>query len=186
MGERKESFKLIKNEILRYYQNKKAVDAHKRRIEGLCRRLNEIEQDLEGCNFRRHFETDIKGVAYDGVTVSGGMKESFMEREIERIYRDLEREKVETENQIIMAKNTIGRLERDCAAMEVCLGMLDEEKRNILDMKYAGGKKHYQIAAALNMSESSVNRGLREICGEIAAAMEEERSGEGVFVKSVV
>ena len=35
MGERKESFKLIKNEILRYYQNKKAVDAHKRRIEGI-------------------------------------------------------------------------------------------------------------------------------------------------------
>ena len=51
MGERKESFKLIKNEILRYYQNKKAVDAHKRRIEGLCRRLNGIQQDLEGCNF---------------------------------------------------------------------------------------------------------------------------------------
>lgn len=158
----------IKKEIRRYYQNKKAIEVQKKRLEKLYARLEVIQDDINSSNMRHNFKADVPGVSYDRVIVSGGgLPTSFMEKEIERIYRELEQSYKNTENEILRTKGLIRKLEEDSGDMDFYLSMLSEESKSILDMKYKEKKSLYQIAQAVCMSEATISRVLKDIFMDI-------------------
>ena len=140
----------IKKEIRRYYQNKKAIEVQKKRLEKLYARLEAIQDDINSSNMRHNFKADVPGVSYDRVIVSGGgLPTSFMEKEILR------------------TKGLIRKLEEDSGDMDFYLSMLSEESKSILDMKYKEKKSLYQIAQAVCMSEATISRVLKDIFMDI-------------------
>lgn len=163
----------IKKEIWKYYQNKKAIEGQKNRLGRLHAKLKSIQNDINNPSFNHSFKTDLKGVSYDSIIVSGGsLPSSCMDREIEHIYQELERDYKNTENEILRTKALIRKLEDECSDMDFYIGMLSDECNKILDMKYRKKKSLYQISAAMNMSEATVSRTLSDIMRDISKIKE--------------
>ena len=95
------------------------------------------------------------------------MPSSCMDREIEHIYQGLEMDYKNTESEILRTKALIRKLEDECGDMEFYLGMLSDECKCMVDMKYRQKKSHYQIADELNLSEATVCRLFRDIYSDI-------------------
>ena len=157
-----------KKEIEKYYRNKKAIEGQNKRLERLYTRLKAIQEDINSPNLKHSFRTDVRGVSYDSVIVSGGsLPSSCMDREIEHIYQGLEMDYKNTESEILRTKALIRKLEDECGDMEFYLGMLSDECKCMVDMKYRQKKSHYQIADELNLSEATVCRLFRDIYSDI-------------------
>ena len=86
-----------------------------------------------------------------------------MERELEQIYLRLEKEKAETELEILETNMLIRRLENDNYEIERCIRLLGIEYRNILESKFKRHKSLTQISFEANMSKSNVARALYDI-----------------------
>ncbi len=159
-----ENINVIKSEIKKYYQNIKAIEEQNRRLERLNANLKSIADDINNPRFNHSLNTDVKAVRYDEIIVKcGALPSSSMDREIESIYNNLEKEYKNTEEEILQTKALIRKLENENDEMNFYISMLSADYKNILNLKYGQKKSIYQIAYIINISEATVSRYLNSI-----------------------
>ncbi len=163
----RQDIKDLKNKISLYYDNQKRIKIYKEKLDILNQKSKEIETEITGLNLQENLRTDIYGVNYDRIIVNGGKKESFVEREIERIYKKFEEELEELQNDIVVTKETIRRLEKANLDMMCHISQLNEFQQKILELRYKDKKRIYEVAGLLNMSETSINHNIKLICESI-------------------
>ena len=159
-----ENIRLIKSRIEKYYQNCKNIEWQTEHLNRLSIRLEKIQNDINSPQFNFCLNIDIKAVSYDGIAIQGSsLISSGVERELEQIYLRLEKEKAETELEILETNMLIRRLENDNYEIERCIRLLGIEYRNILESKFKRHKSLTQISFEANMSKSNVARALYDI-----------------------
>ncbi len=165
----KKSIELVRADVKRYYQNLKAVKGQYKRLESLEKRLDNIREDINSPSFDHSFKTDLKGMSYDSIIVSGGsLPSSYMDREIEHIYQELERECKNTESEILRTKALIRTLENENGKMDFYINLLNSEQKRALELKHDKGHSQVQMSFELNISTSSVSRLLKKAYEDIA------------------
>lgn len=158
----------ITNDIKKYFQNLRLIQWYETRLEKLNERLENIENDRNGANFSAELSTDLQAVRYDSVVVQGGqLPSSMMDREIELIYKKLDKEYQSTQAEILDTKMLIRKLEKENEQMEFYFSSLKKEYYEVLKLKFQQGKSMVNVALAMNMSKSTINRMLKEIYTEI-------------------
>ena len=160
-------YKSIKEKLNKYYRDKKALDLNYIRLEGLNKKLFDIEKEINSPVFTTSLNTDLKAVNYDSIYVKGGSPSSPIENEIENIYRAYEKEKVKILNEIYLTKKLIYELETNTEKFDCYIGFLSEEAKKILHMIFNKDMNITAVALSLNMSKSSVNRRLKRIMKDI-------------------
>ena len=158
-----EAIQKIKNELWRYFQNQKAIKGQRTRLDKLEQQKKSILEDINSPQFNHSLQADVKGIDYDKIiTIGGGPPSSTMERDIERIYKVLEKDYHDTVNEILQTKRLIRNMEEENSRMEFYLGMLSQENRRLLDLKYLERKSILQMTSMLNVSEATISRLLKD------------------------
>ncbi len=155
----KKEMEAVKNKIERYYYNEKVIVWNQKELERLTKRLQEIEKDRNSPLLPVSLCTDLRGIRYDSVGgKSGGLPQSPMDSNIEAIYRRLDSNYEQTQQNILELKINIQKLEDERKQTEFYIHLLNEESKKILEYKYKQKKGVLQIAYIMNLSKSSVSR----------------------------
>ena len=155
----KKEMEAVKNKIERYYYNEKVIVWNQKELERLTKRLQEIEKDRNSPLLPVSLCTDLKVIRYDSVGgKSGGLPQSPMDSNIEAIYRRLDSNYEQTQQNILELKINIQKLEDERKQTEFYIHLLNEESKKILEYKYKQKKGVLQIAYIMNLSKSSVSR----------------------------
>ena len=160
-------YKSIKEKLNKYYRDKKALDLNYIRLEGLNKKLFDIEKEINSPIFTTSLNTDLKAVNYHNVYVAGGTPSSPIENEIENIYKAYEKEKVKILNEIYLTKKLIYELETNTEKFDCYIGMLSSEAKTIIEMVFKKGMSITATALNINMSKSSVSRKVEVITKDI-------------------
>ena len=160
-------YKSIQERINKYYKDKKALNLNYIRLEGLNKKLFDIEKEINNPIFTASLNTDLKAVNYDGIYVTGGTPSSHIENEIENIYKAYEKEKVKILNEIYLTKKFIYELETNTEKFDCYIGMLSDEAKTIIEMVFKKGMSITATALNINMSKSSVSRKVEVISKDI-------------------
>lgn len=162
-----EEYKYIKQSLDKYYKDKKLLGLNYIRLEGLNKKLFDIEKEINSPVFTASLNTDLKAVKYDSICVAGGSSSSPIENEIENIYRAYEKEKVKILNEIYLTKKLIYELETNTEKFDCYIGMLSDEAKTIIEMIFKKGMSITATALNINMSKSSVSRKVEVISKDI-------------------
>ena len=155
----KKEMEAVKNKIERYYYNEKVIVWNQKELERLTKRLQDIEKDRNSPLLPVSLCTDLKVIRYDSVGgKSGGLPQSPMDSNIEAIYRKLDSNYEQTQQNILELKINIQKLEDERKQTEFYIHLLNEESKKILEYKYKQKKGVLQIAYIINLSKSSVSR----------------------------
>lgn len=149
----------VKNKIEKYYYYEKVIVWNQKELERLTKRLQDIEKDRNSPLLPVSLCTDLKVIRYDSVGgKSGGLPQSPMDSNIEAIYRKLDSNYEQTQQNILELKINIQKLEDERKQTEFYIHLLNEESKKILEYKYKQKKGVLQIAYIINLSKSSVSR----------------------------
>lgn len=155
----KKEMEAVKNKIERYYYNEKVIVWNQKELERLTKRLQEIEKDRNSPLLPVSLCTDLKGIRYDSIGGKGkGIPQSPMDSNIEAIYRRLDSNYEQTQQNILELKINIQKLEDERKQTEFYIHLLNEESKKILEYKHKQNKGILQIAYIMNLSKSSVSR----------------------------
>lgn len=159
----------ITNDIKQYFQNLKLMQWYQARLEKLNERLENIENDRSGTNFCAELNTDLQAVRYDGIIVQGGqLPTSMMDRQIELIYKKLDREYQSTQAEILDTKMLMRKIEKENETLDFYFSDLKKEYLEVLKLRFQQSKSIVNVALGMSMSKSTVSRILNEIYNEIA------------------
>lgn len=163
-----EDYIKLENSIKEYYQRGKLIQAKERYIKDLERRLETLEKDMSNIGFF-HLKSDLQGVVYDKVLVTGGQLPcSDMDRQIERIYFKLEQEKEHLTNEILLNNISIRDMKKENDMMEQALSMLNEQAQQILLFKFDKEYSYEEIANNLPLSKSNIRRKMIDILNDLS------------------
>lgn len=152
----------VENMICNYYQNIKVIETNKKQLEKLRERLEKVSDDYNKVDFV--LSSDLKAVQYDGVSVSGGsLPASSMDRQIESIFTKIEQEKESLKKQLLLTNMLIRKLEGENDLIEQLLGLLDNESKELIQLKYQNELSYKQITFRTNISESNISKKLKRI-----------------------
>mgnify|MGYP007035336349 FL=1 len=155
----KKEMEAVKNKIEKYYYYEKVIVWNQKELERLTKRLQDIEKDRNSPLLPVSLCTDLKVIRYDSVGgKSGGLPQSPMDSNIEAIYRKLDSNYEQTQQNILELKINIQKLEDERKQTEFYIHLLNEESKKILEYKYKQKKGVLQIAYIINLSKSSVSR----------------------------
>lgn len=171
----------VKNKIERYYYNEKLIVWNQKELERLKKRLQDIESDRNSPLLPVSLCTDLKGIRYDNVGGKNkGIPQSPMDSNIEAIYRRLDSNYEQTQQNILELKINIQKLEDERKQIEFYIHLLNEENKKLLEYKCKYKKSVTQIAFLMHLSKSTVCRSIYEIYQWLYKMMEYD----GVFEKT--
>ena len=162
-----EKYKYIKQSLDKYYKDKKLLGLNYIRLEGLNKKLFDIEKEINNPIFSVSLNTDLKAVNYDSIYIKGGTPSSPMENDIENIYKRYENERIKILNEIYLTKKLIYELEINIEKFDCYIGMLSDEAKTIIEMIFKKGMSITATALNINMSKSSVSRKVEVISKDI-------------------
>lgn len=177
-----DKYPAMESGLIRYYKNKRAIEAKQRLLEKLSLRLYALEGDSRNANTSLVLDTDIGSVRYDKAHVTGGKKESTMERQIEHIFTRIENEWERLNEEILLNRISIRKMENENDAMEELMGFLDEKSKELLFFRYGEDLSYEVIAEKLDISKSNVARRITVIIGKLQKWNQyllEYRKGDG-------
>ncbi len=153
----------IKEYLRKHYDNKKIIQLNNIRLEGLNKKLFDIEKEINSPIFTTSLNTDLKAVNYHNVYVAGGTPSSPIENEIENIYRVYEKERKRILNEICMTRELIYKLELETEKTDLYINILTDEEKELLRLVFKENMSITRIAFEVNMSKSSISRKLNNI-----------------------
>ncbi|MDB1939203.1 hypothetical protein [Clostridium tertium] len=157
----KKEFKETEEKVKRYYQKEKKIKSIEKTIKILDEQINKIEKDLRDCNFNIDPEETMSSSFEERVQTSGSGI-SYAEREIMRVtemkIRRVTEKKLEREKQ----EELLDNIERDISEIEDVIFQLSPEHKIILEMKYGKKYNEYKIAHEVHLSQSQVNKKIRQ------------------------
>ena len=162
-----EEYKYIKQSLDKYYKDKKLLGLNYIRLEGLNKKLFDIEKEINNPIFSASLNTDLRAINYEGVSGKTGTTPSPIENDIENIYKRYENERIKILNEIYLTKKLIYELETNTEKFDCYIGMLSSEAKTIIEMVFKKGMSITATALNINMSKSSVSRKVEVISKDI-------------------
>lgn len=147
-----------------YYDNIKVIETNKRQSEKLRERLEKIKNDYSEANSNFLMDTDLKAVKYDRINVSGGsLPASSMDRQIDIIFSRIEEEKESINKQLLLINILIRKMEGENDLIEQLLGLLNEESKELIQLKFQSRLSYKQIAYKTSISEGNISKKLKKV-----------------------
>lgn len=147
-----------------YYSNIKVIETNKRQSEKLRERLEKIKNDYSEANSNFLLDTDLKAVKYDRISVSGGsLPASSMDRQVDIIFSRIEEEKESINKQLLLINILIRKLEGENDLIEQLLGLLNEESKELIQLKFQSRLSYKQIAYKTSISEGNISKKLKKV-----------------------
>lgn len=157
----KKEFKETEEKVKRYYQREKKIKSIEKTIKILDGQIDKIERDLKERNFKIDPEESMTSSFEERVQTSGSGI-SYAEREIMRVtemkIRRVTEKKLEREKQ----EELLDNIERDVSEIEDVIIQLSTEHKKILEMKYMKKYNEYKIADEVHLSQSQVNKKIKQ------------------------
>lgn len=140
------------------------IETNKRQAEKLRERLEKIKNDYSEANSNFLLDTDLKAVKYDRINVSGGsLPASSMDRQIDIIFSRIEEEKESINKQLLLINILIRKMEGENDLIEQLLGLLNEESKELIQLKFQSRLSYKQIAYKTSISEGNISKKLKKV-----------------------
>lgn len=147
-----------------YYNNIKVIKANEEKTKKLRERLEKIKKDYSEANSNFLLDTDLKAIKYDRINVSGGsLPASNMDRQVDIIFSAIEEEKKSINKQLLLINILIRKLEGENDLIEQLLGLLDDESKELIQLKFQNGLSYKQIAYKTSISEGNISKKLKKV-----------------------
>lgn len=163
-----EQFRKTEGRLYRYYYQLRQIDKLKHKVCVLWKQKEQIEQDIKETNV--NIEPDLNmGIDYSSERVqTSPTGASIAEREIVKELEKLAKEWQRTRNKILKTNARIREYEKQAADMEYVIGLLKEDSKHFVELKYGENKSLYDIADKLNIGKSTAGRRRKEIVEDVA------------------
>ena len=162
----KELFRKTEGQLYRYYESKNKIYNIKEDITWLEREIRTIEYDIRHSNVTIDYYQNGTGIQERVQSSPTGT--SYAESEMCKQIEILEREHLEKTKKILKYKSRIRDMERYIEYMNKNIGLLQEEDKRFLELKYGDKKNILQISIKLNMAQATAYRKREEIVEVIA------------------
>lgn len=166
----KELFRKTEGKLYRYYQSKKKIHAINNEISNLEYRKERIEYDIKHSNVIIEYYQNGTGLQERVQSSPSGS--SYAETEMCKEIEKLEEEHLKVVKQILKKKAKIRELEEFIQHMNENIGLLNEEDKRFIELKYGDRKNLLYISIKLNMSKTTAYRKREEIVENIAEYVE--------------
>lgn len=157
----KQEFKETEEKVKRYYQKENKIKSIKKTIKILDEQIKKIEKDLRECNFSIDPEESMTASFGERVQTSRGGG-SYAEREIMRVTEMKIRRVTEKKIEIEKQEELLDTIERDISEIEDVIAQLSPDHKEILEKKYGKKYNEYKIAYEIHLSQSQVNKKIRQ------------------------
>lgn len=146
-----------------YYANIKMIEANKQQLKKLGERLERLADDYNRASSNFVLNTDLKGVDYDKIKVLGGnIPQSSMDRQIDIIFSTIEKEKESITDQLLLINILIRKLESENDFTEQILELLDNESKELIQLKFGSKLSYKQISYRTSISEGNISKKLKK------------------------
>lgn len=158
----------MENRIKKYYKNLNLVKAKKIQKESYIKRLERIEKDYNRLNKSIRLNSDLQGVTYDRVIVSGGsLPMSDMDKQVESIFKKFEQDIVNLYERVFTTECEVRALEGNNDKLNELLNLLSDESQKVIELKYNQNYSYERIAEEVPMSKANVYRKIKLILKEL-------------------
>lgn len=157
----KDLFRRTEERVERYFKKDAKIKSLKKSINLLEKQIKNIEEELRSCNISIEPESSSPGFEERVQTSSNGM--SYAEREVMRVTELKIRRRTEKRLKIEELQELIENIETDSIDMEEIMLDISNEHKEILRLKYEKGWNEYKIAEEVHLSQSQVNKKIRQV-----------------------
>lgn len=165
-----EQFRKTEGRLYRYYYQLRQIDKLKHKVCVLWKQKEQIEKDIKETNV--NIEPDLNmGIDYSSERVqTSPTGASIAEKEVVKEIEKLSREWQRTKNKILKLNSTIREYEKQAADMEYVIGLLREDTKQFVELKYGSTRKltNIKIGEILHIAEPTVRRRREDIVNDIA------------------
>lgn len=162
-----EEIQETENKVINYYRNLKTIQYYKIQVKNTTDRLESIQRDMKNSNIQWSSSTAsidyTKDIVIGSTTIFNGI-----DKQIDIAYKKLEDEQKGLQYDIMNYKEKIRKLEKENGKLEGILNLLNEESKQLIELKYKDNKSFEIISFQLKSSESSVRRKKDQILQDIS------------------
>ncbi len=162
----KSTFRATEKKLYNYFSKDKKMNSINRKMDQIVKQITEIEKDIEETNIS--IPEESRSIAYEERVQSSSDATSYAERTAIRIIENLEKEKANKQEEIILLKQELRTIEDDCSIIGSNVGQLDEESLKFLKTKYSGHVSDWEVGQKLDMSQSTAYRTRVELVEDVA------------------
>lgn len=177
----------IEKMLTEYYEKLKLIELNRKQIEKLQERLERTDNDCKMASHTFILNPNIKAITYDKVNIVGGsLPCSMIDRQIDTIFTKIEEEKESLNKQILLSNILIRKLESENDFVEKMLGLLNEENRQIIKLKYYYKLSYDDISVKSNISRGNIGKQLKKIKRDLIRGLrfsKEKNNGDKTATK---
>lgn len=161
-----ENFKLIEKKLYKFYEDQKSIKTIEREIDNLSGQYDEIEETLRGSRF--NIEEQSSSPDFSERVQSSSDGTSYVEKQMIKRVETLEREQQLILDKKVEREAKLRLIKRECEGIKSNIGMLSEEYKIFIELKYDKKKSIDQIYPEINKSRSLTFELRGKIIEEIA------------------
>lgn len=164
----KEKIKNTENKLYKYYYAKRDIEGYKLKAKNIKRQIKDIENDIKNTNVTIDCSPRALVIS-DKIQIVNN--ESEMEMELVKAITELEIEKAFKIKQLLKVKSKIREKEEFISYMDFILGLLSDDKRRFINMKYGEHNEILDIASCFNIAQATAYRWKNDIIKDVAEVM---------------
>ncbi|RXI38839.1 sigma-70 family RNA polymerase sigma factor [Clostridium tetani] len=140
--------------LYNYFIKDDIVKSKKELIEMLENQINKLEEQIKTNNVKIEPELNM-GISYDEKVQTSTDGASYAEKAVIRAVEGLEMDKAEKLEEVFKLEKDIMDIERESKIIELNIGMLSEEDKKFIEMKYKERMSVEEIAEKINLSRTA-------------------------------
>lgn len=148
------TFRNMERMLYNYFIKDDIVKSKKELIEMLENQINKLEEQIKTNNVKIEPELNM-GISYDEKIQTSTDGTSYAEKAVIRAVEGLEMDKAEKLEEIFKLEKDIMDIERESKIIELNVGMLSEEDKKFIEMKYKERMSVEEIAEKINLSRTA-------------------------------
>lgn len=161
----KDLFRKTERMLYNYFKKNKIIEHKKNLINILNKRIDEIEKDIKKVNVQ--IDYDLQAIPGRERVQTSSTGTSYAERAIVKAIENLEKEKADKQEQILNIKSCITELEEESSCIECNIGMLQEEEKKFITLKYGKELSVEEVGEEMGMCRSVAYNKRKELVNNI-------------------
>ena len=148
------TFRNMERMLYNYFIKDEIIKSKKQLIQMLEKQIDKLEEQIKTNNVKIEPELNM-GISYDEKVQTSTDGTSYAEKAVIRAVEGLEMDKAEKLEEIFKLEKDIMDIERESKIIELNVGMLSEEDKRFIEMKYKERMSVEEIAERINLSRTA-------------------------------
>lgn len=148
------TFRNMERMLYNYFIKDEIIKSKKELIQMLEKQIDKLEEQIKTNNVKIEPELNM-GISYDEKVQTSTDGTSYAEKAVIRAVEGLEMDKAEKLEEIFKLEKDIMDIERESKIIELNVGMLSEEDKRFIEMKYKERMSVEEIAERINLSRTA-------------------------------